>query len=235
MATKRYKSILTIDWDWFFPRASDHAGYCGACSWKNKCKEDFACYEHRAVLGDGPNFAGGPFHVGAPVHQPAEVLTHFGIPGLIVGADLRVTECHADLYRYIRDTDDVVNLDAHSDSNFHWGGVSCGSWAALALAKQKVQRYQWVPRPTPLDQRAEHYRVGRVAHHRDYGGDWYPLQLPGYFDLVFLCWSRPWTPGSWDRHFAKFIRHLETLVAKPAKVVGPARPKITKLLRQTAP
>jgi hypothetical protein len=196
--------VLSIDWDFFFPGAESVAADCAACSWAPKCKpqRDLSSAQRPRVRD---------WELAPPLGSPRERLERLGLVELIPGAELVVTECHAEISQYLVHAD-VINLDAHSD---HYGDVrdglgrfsrlNCGNWVTLGMGR-RIDYYQWVHQRRGLETR--HYcGLG----HRDDLRAWgvpKPLSLPRRFDLVFVCRSAPWTPPEWDAEFDALVGFL---------------------------
>lgn len=231
---EQYQSVLSIDWDFFFPGAEAIGGDCFSCSWRQKCAlaPKTAC--KRAVRPVTTTAELSPFgrdgQVLPPKGEPYKRLLNLGLdPSTFVSAALYVAECHADILPLIGRQAEVVNLDAHDDFNGAcYDGHSrpplmCGSWAVLGMQRKRIRHYQWI-----VHNRAKHWdltnlRLGRLY---EYDGDWGPKVWPSRFDCVFVCWSRPWTPKQHDTDLARFCRRLSLVTGSPVQVIG-REPELT--------
>lgn len=212
-------NILSIDWDVFFPGATDVHGRCGACSWWCESCDDGPSLEHKrpgvTTLSKWWEYDA----VRAPADDPVKMLRRPKLPKT-KAPTLCCAECHADIWPLIGRRDFVLNVDAHHDCwdtcanedlvNYpddwrRW--VHCGNWAYLAQEQLGVQ-YQ-------------HYSDENLA----IGDPW----TRHTFQKVFVCQSRPWTPTGWDRRFYRFLRDLyRALGCKSVEFLGPHAARIQR-------
>jgi hypothetical protein len=217
MTASRYKTVLSIDWDFFFPEANSVDGNCRFCSWHKSCKNnngESLCDSRPTVLNRAS--AGCRYdQVGSPSRCDFSRFKPYGLtPRRLHGADLFVAECHADIYSLLGTATQVVNFDAHDDYGDHDWQLCCGSWAGQGIKTRKISHYQWVSNYIHDLKEAEHFYSTKDFCESGC------LHLPSHFNAVFLCLSRPWTPKSYDRHFARFCHELEEISGKAAVVIG---------------
>jgi hypothetical protein len=240
---EKYQSVLSIDWDWFFPGAENIEGNCSSCSWRQKCTNvPQKAYKRavRPVTASEASCFSSPEQVLPLKGEPYKRLLDLGLDtSTIASTALYVAECHADILPLIGHQAEVVNLDAHDDFNgFCYDGcnrppLTCGSWAIMGMLRGQIAHYQWLDNQRHgWQQRAKcwdynHKLPTTVDNLLEYSGDRKPKVWPLRFDCIFVCWSRPWTPKQHDADLAQFCRWLAFVTGSPAQVIG-REPELTK-------
>jgi len=189
-------SILSIDWDWFFPNV-------GPYDWTHN-EENPLFFETIWSLRPGSMHIMDPTRVAVEEIRPDRAL----LDGFwertvkMIPMALFVAESHLDLYRIVSESIrpkrvEVVNFDAHHDTGYGLGAKpNCGNWAEHFHKEKKLARYEVVYPPwRKAEPEGKMPRFVKVIE---------PPPARRY-DFVFVCRSGCWTPTWADREWLDFI------------------------------
>ena len=123
----------------------------------------------------------------------------------IKNAKLIIAECHADIVRFIRKKAVVVNFDAHGDEEELDHGLNCGNWGTYCKKYKDIKYIRISPLST--------YNYMHTSH---------------FFDLVFMCLSKPWTPQYCDHFFYDLVFKYSNVTGSNPSFVGPARYEMSR-------
>jgi len=194
--SRRKISILSVDWDYFFPNVDDY-------DWTHN-EEGSLYFEMIWSLRPGNARLGDPSKVAVETVRPDRKLLDgfWGRTVKMMPWGLIVAESHADLYRVVIESIqparvEITNFDAHHDAGYGMKmEPNCGNWAERFHKGKKLDRYELVYPPWRKDD--PEGKLPRFAKVID------PPPARRY-DFIFICRSGCWTPTWADREWLEFI------------------------------
>lgn len=177
--------ILSIDWDWVTGDCAD--GNHGCCGWCAPTPQKLVRGAARLVKSGW-------------IERLEQLRT---ISPIDTGGGFWVAECHADILRIVKPSDEthILHLDSHMDDG-NWCGLSCGSWRTF------------LPKGT----------TSALISGKE-------LAKERFYD-VFICQSSPWTPASLDAMLWDLIQHFSEVMGKDPEFIGHKRMSLMRIWEQ---
>jgi len=202
--SKKTVSILSVDWDWFFPSTDDF-------DWGHS--EDKTIFFEMIWGFRAGNKSLPGKRIAIDVMRPdrgrLEGFWERTVRGFPWG--LAICESHKDLYTLISESVQprgvrITNFDAHHDGGYHRNEheLDCGNWARKLEEAKLLKEYAVVYPPwrkTQREKRPEGLKTFRwtLAHPK-----------PVRYDFIYICRSGAWTPTWCDREWLEFIGWWKT-------------------------
>lgn len=192
-------TILSVDWDYFFPKAADY-------DWAHR-EADFFLDLIWTTRVASRNIFNGDYAFDHYIPSRLKLKGFWGKvcpnpPGLLV-----IAESHSDMYKVLElyENSWVINYDAHHDFAYNdFSDVACDNWAYFGHKNKLISQYDLV---VPPWWRKKHGKVRygidkKIKFHHE-------LISCTEVDALFICRSSAWTPPWWDDEWLKFINHWQ--------------------------
>lgn len=127
------------------------------------------------------------------------------------GGKVLIADSHREIAQFFKeikaDEDlELINIDFHHDLYITGGNnLDCGNWLRFLADLKPDANIKWV--------RREDSDVDSLSGTFPYEHTTEISEVQGEFDLIFLCFSSPWTPPHLKPHFdvmCNCVKHLDT-------------------------
>lgn len=214
--------VLSIDWD-FFVGDSSESYPCIICPWSCKGAKGYRPKTREENDLDPPSL---PWYKGV---LKSPVLSQFET-SLWHGVRLVVADCHASLYRLLRQGSYIYNIDHHPDWDTDEFEVddhllTCANWG-LRAERKKACYYEWCYKRT-----LEYYSRTKAMRAMRGPDSHVMVQCSRRYtrpDLIFVCLSSPYTNPRYDWWFYKALVDLFNVTKTQPEFLGLGKEKLKK-------
>ena len=122
---------------------------------------------------------------------------------------LLVADSHREIEKFFKDIKqdeelELINIDFHHDM-FITGGntLDCGNWLRFLVDLKPDAKITWIRR----EDSDTDSLLGEFPYHDSTDIS----EVQGNFDLIFICFSSPWTPPHLHKKFEEMIEKVKTI------------------------